>query len=144
MSNLPISQLPELTGRTYNLPLPIVSGSTTYKISVENLMAEPVFDAGNVTGALQVDLNNYSWYIFTLTGNVTVELQNQRQGIQYLFWVYSNGNYSVTDMTLQSGGDVFAVGGSLPNPANNRWNLYQGYAINGDFILTEIGNFSAI
>jgi hypothetical protein len=144
MSNLSISQLPELTTRTHNLPIPIVSGATTYKISVENYLAEPVLNAGNVTGSVQVDLNDYSWFIFTLTGDVQVELINQKPGYQYLFWVYSTGSYAVTAMTLQSGGDVFCVGGSLPNPANNDWNLYQGYAVNGDFILTEIGNFSAI
>lgn len=144
MANLPISQLPEIATRTHNLPIAIVSGGTTCKITVENFIAEPVLNVGSISGAQSVDLNDHSWFIFTLTGNTSVSLVNQKPGYSYLFWVYSSGNYSVTDMTLASGGDVFSVGGSLPNPANNAWNLYQGYAVNGDFILTEIGNFSAI
>jgi hypothetical protein len=144
MADLSISQLPEITGRTHNLPIAIVSGGTTCKISVENFIAEPVYNAGSVSGSTQVDLNNYGWFIFTLTGNVQVELVNQKSGYTYLFWVFANGTYSVTDMTLASGGNVYSVSGNLPNPSNNKWNLYQGYAVNGDFILTEIGNFDTI
>lgn len=144
MANLRISELPEVTGRTHSDLLAIVSGGVTSKINVENFIAEPVFDAGGVSGNISVDLNNYSWFIFTLNGNVNVTLQNQKAGYTYLFWVYANGNFSVTGMTLASGGDVYSVGGSLPNPANNKWNLYQGYAVGNDFILTEIGNFSSI
>ena len=144
MANLPISQLPPTTGRTHNDLLAIVNAGVTKQINVENFLAEPVFVTDSATGNIVVDLNNYSWFSFVLDGNVNVTLQNQRNGYRYLFWVYANGNYSVTGMTLASGGDVFSVGGSLPNPANNKWNLYQGYAIDGDFILTEIGNFSAI
>lgn len=144
MANLPISQLPSITGRTHADLLAIVNGGTTSQINVEDFIAEPVLNAGVVNGNISVDLNNYSWFIFELDGNVDVVLQNQKAGFTYLFWVYSQGNYSVTSMTLASGGNVFCVGGSLPNPDNNKWNLYQGYAVNGDFILTEIGNFSAI
>jgi hypothetical protein len=144
MPNLPISGLPSITGRTLSDLLAIVQSGVTSNITVDSLFSEQVYNAGNVTGPITVDLSNYRWYIFTLTGNVDVTLTNQRAGEIYLFWVYSNGNFAVTDMILQSGGDVFSVGGSLPNPANNAWNLYQAYTINGDLILTEIGNFSAI
>jgi len=107
-------------------------------------MAEPVIDAGQISGSVSVDLSQGHWYKFELTGNVSVTLSNEREGARYLFWVYSNGNYSVNSMTLSSGGDIYSQGGTLPNPANNAWNLYQGYVINGGMVLTEIDNFSAI
>lgn len=144
MPNLPISGLPTVTGRTLSDLLAIVQSGTTSQIDVDSLFSEQVYNAGNVAGSIDVDVSGYRWYIFTLTGNTSVNIINQRAGESYLFWVYSNGNYSVNGMTLASGGDVFSVGGSLPNPANNKWNLYQAYTINGDLILTEIGNFSAI
>ena len=144
MSTVKISQLPNLTGRTQEYIIPIVDGLTTYKINVENFMAEPVIDAGQVSGSVSVDLSQGHWYKFELTGNVSVTLSNEREGATYLFWVYSNGNYSVNSMTLSSGGDIYSQGGVLPNPANNAWNLYQGYVINGGMVLTEIDNFSAI
>jgi len=144
MSTVKISALPNLTGRTQNDVIPIVDGGTTYKINVENFMAEPVTDAGQVSGSISVDLSQGHWYKFELTGNVSVTLSNEREGATYLFWVYSNGNYAVNSMTLSSGGDIYSVGGALPNPANNAWNLYKGYVINGGMVLTEIDNFSAI
>ena len=144
MSTVKISELPNLTGRTQEYIIPIVDGLTTYKINVENFMAEPVIDAGQVSGSVSVDLSQGHWYKFELTGNVSVTLSNEREGATYLFWVYSNGNYSVNSMTLSSGGDIYSQGGTLPNPANNAWNLYQGYVINEGMVLTEIDNFSAI
>jgi hypothetical protein len=139
-----ISQLTELTARTEQDVIAIVNDGTTKKISVENFTREPVINAGNVSGGISVDLSQGKWFIFTLTGNVSVRLSNEKEGEEFLFWVYSNGNYAVTSMTLDSGGDIYCVGGSLPNPANNRWNFYRGFVINGGMILTEIDNFSAI
>lgn len=144
MSTIKISEFNPLTGRTQSTILPVVDGPSNYKMTVENFMAEPVTNAGNVSGSTTVDLSQGHWYQFTLTGNVSVTLENEREGATYLFWVYSNGNYAVTNMTLQSGGNIYSQGGSLPNPANNAWNLYQGYVINGGMVLTEIDNFSAI
>ena len=145
MADLKISQLPEYTGYTTGFYfVGNNSGETiTYKITRENLLKNETLNAGNISGTTQVDLSQYNHFIFTLIGNVSVNLLNALEGQSYLFWVYANGNFSVNAMTIDSG-DVYCVGGSLPNPTNNRWNLYQGYSINGDFVLTEIGNFSAI
>ena len=139
-----ISELTQLTARTEQDVIAIVNSSTTKKISVEDFIREPVINAGNVSGSLSVDLSQGRWFIFTLTGNVAVTMSNEKEGEEFVFWVYSNGNYAVTDMTLSSGGNVYSVGGNLPNPANNAWNLYRGFVINGGLVLTEISNFSAI
>lgn len=117
--------------------------TTTYKTTRENFIKNETINAGNVSGTTNVDLSLYQHYIFTLVGNVSVNLTNPIEGMTYIFWVYANGSYSVNSMTIDTG-NVYSVGGSLPNPSNNAWNLYQGISINGDFVLTEIGNFSAI
>jgi len=139
-----ITSLPLVTSRSQGDYLSISQSGLTNKITVEDFMAEPVINAGNVSGTITVDLSNGHWYIFTLTGNVSVTLENEQAGARYLFWVYSNGNYSVNAMSLASGGDIYSQGGSLPNPANNAWNLYEGIVINGGMVLTELDNFSAI
>lgn len=143
MANLPISELPSTTAITHSDLLAIVQGGTTKKITYEDFHSEAVIDAGSVSGATSVDLSTSHWFKFTLTDDVQIVLNNGSDGETYLFWVYSNGNYAVNSM-VYTGGSVYSVGGSLPNPANNAWNLYQAYAIDGDLILTEIGNFSAI
>ena len=144
MADKKITQLTELTARTQTDLIAIVNGGETKKINVEDFMAEPVIDVGQVSGSISVDLSQGHWYKFELTGNVSITLSNEQPGATYLFWVYSNGNYAVNAMTLSSGGDIYSVGGNLPNPANNAWNLYKGYVINGGMVLTEIDNFSAI
>lgn len=144
MADKKISELTQLTARTQDDVIAIVDSNTTKKIRVEDFMAEPVVNAGNVSGSITVDLSQGHWYEFQLTGNVSVTLSNERQGATYLFWVYSNGNYAVNSMTLSSGGNIYSKGGALPNPANNAWNLYKAYVINGGMVLTEIDNFSAI
>lgn len=143
MSDVKISQLTQLSARTESDVIPIVNSGVTKKITVEDFTREPVYNAGNVSGSITVDLSLGKWFIFTLTGNVSVTLTNEKEGETFLFWVYANGNFSVTNITL-SGGDVYSVGGNLPNPANNAWNLYQAYVINGGIVLTEIGNFSIV
>jgi hypothetical protein len=139
-----ISQLTELTARTEQDVIAIVNDGTTKKISVEDFIREPIINAGSVSGGILVNLSLGHWFIFTLTGDVSVRLSNEKEGEEFLFWVYSNGNYSINSMTLDSGGDIYCVGGSLPNPANNKWNLYRGFVINGGLVLTELDNFSAI
>lgn len=139
-----ISSLPTVTSRSQDDYLSISQSGLGKKITVEDFMAEPVVNAGNVSGTITVDLSNGHWYIFTLTGNVSVTLENEQAGARYLFWVYSNGNYAVNAMSLASGGNIYSQGGSLPNPANNAWNLYEGIVINGGMVLTELDNFSAI
>ena len=91
MSTVKISELPNLTGRTQEYIIPIVDGLTTYKINVENFMAEPVIDAGQVSGSVSVDLSQGHWYKFELTGNVSVTLSNEREGATYLFWYIPMG-----------------------------------------------------
>jgi len=146
MADKKISELVELTARTENDVIAIVdvTGTTTNKIKVSNFTREPVIDGGNVSGTIPVDLSLGRWYKFNLTNNASVVFSNIQEGSNYVFWVFANGNYSISSMTISGGGDVYAVGGSLPNPSNNSWNLYQAYAINGDLVLTEIGNFSAV
>ena len=139
-----ISQLTQLTARTESDVIAIVNGGSTKKISVEDFIREPVINGGNVSGGISVDLSLAHWFIFTLTGNVSVSLSNEKEGEEFLFWVYSNGNYSINSMTLTSGGNIYCKGGNLPNPANNAWNLYRGFVINGGMVLTELDNFSAI
>lgn len=139
-----ISQLTQLTARTEQDVVAIVNGGETKKISVEDFIREPVTDGGSVSGAFSVNLEDGHWFKFNLTGNVSVELLNEKEGETFLFWVYSTGNNSITSMTLASGGDIYCVGGTIPNPANNAWNLYQAYVINGGMVLTEIDNFAAI
>lgn len=139
-----ISQLTQLTARTESDVIAIVNGGSTKKISVEDFIREPVINAGNVSGGISVDLSLGRWFIFTLTGDVSVSLSNEKEGEEFLFWVYSNGNYSINSMTLTSGGNIYCKGGTLPNPANNAWNLYRGFVINGGLILTELDNFAAI
>ena len=139
-----ISQLTQLTARTEQDVIAIVNDETTKKISVEDFIREPVINVGEVSGSLSVDLSQGRWFIFTLIGDVSVILSNEKEGETFLFWVYSNGNYAVNDMVLTSGGNVYSQGGTLPNPANNAWNFYQGYVINGGMVLTELDNFSAI
>ena len=139
-----ISQLTQLTARTESDVIAIVNGGSTKKISVEDFIREPVINAGNVSVGISVDLSLGRWFIFTLTGDVSVSLSNEKEGEEFLFWVYSNGNYSINSMTLTSGGNIYCKGGTLPNPANNAWNLYRGFVINGGLILTELDNFAAI
>lgn len=145
MADLKISQLPEYTGYTTNNFL-VVNNSgetTTYKTTKENFFKCETYNAGSFSGTLNVDLSTYQNYIFTLTGNVDVNISNAIEGLPYNFWIYSTGNFQVSTMTIDSG-SIYSVGGVLPNPANNAWNLYQGLKINGDFILTEINNFATI
>jgi len=146
MATKKISELVEITARTENDVIAIVdvTGNTTNKIKVSNFTREPVVYGGNVSGSIPVDLSLARWFKFNLTGNATVTFSNIQEGSSYLFWVFATGSYSITDMTISGGGDVYSVGGNLPNPSNNAWNLYQAYAVNGDLVLTEIGNFSAI
>lgn len=139
-----ISQLTQLTARTEQDVVAIVNGGETKKISVEDFIREPVIDGGSVSGAFSVNLEDGHWFKFNLTGNVSVELQNEKEGETFLFWVYSTGNNAITSMTLASGGDIYCVGGTIPNPANNAWNLYKAYVINGGMVLTELDNFAAI
>jgi hypothetical protein len=139
-----IASLPTVTSRGQSDYLSISQSGTAKSITVEDFVAEPVVNAGNVSGTITVDLSQGHWYIFTLIGNVSVTLENEQAGARYLFWVYSNGNYAVSSMSLASGGNIYSQGGSLPNPANNSWNLYEGFVINGGMILTELDNFSAI
>jgi hypothetical protein len=143
MANIPISQLPSLTARTLDDTMVLVQGGVTSKISVEDFFFEPTFDAGQVSGSTIVDLSTYRYFVFELVGNVQVVLNNAESGAEYLFWVYANGNFSVNSMSV-TGFDLYSVGGSLPNPSNNAWNLYKGNVINGYFILTEIGNFAQV
>lgn len=138
-----ISQLPQVTAATHDDLMVVVQNGVTSQITVNQFHTQEVYDAGNVSGATTVDLSDYHWYKFTLTGDVQVTLTGGTDGETYLFWVYANGNYSVNSITYNSG-DVYSVGGNLPNPTNNAWNLYQGYTIGGDLILTEIGNFDAV
>ena len=139
-----ISQLTELTERKELDVIAIVNQGETKKISVEDFIREPVTDGGSVSGSIQVDLIQGHWFKFNLTGDVSVELLNEKEGETFLFWVYSTGNNAITSMTLASGGDIYCVGGTIPNPANNAWNLYKAYVINGGMVLTEIDNFAAI
>jgi len=144
MADLKISQLTQLTARTEQDVVAIVNGGTTKKITVEDFIREPVLDGGDVSGALSIDLSTGHWFKFNLVGNVQVTLSNEKEGETFLFWVYSTGNNTIDSMVLSSGGSVYSVGGSLPNPANNAWNLYQGYVVNGGLVLTEIDNFAAV
>ena len=144
MSNIKISELTATTARTLSDIVAIVNAGETKKIEVQNLLREPVIDGGNVSGTIPVDLSQGKWFKFTLVGNASVVFSNMLEGSTYLFWVYATGSYTVSSMTISGGGDVYSVGGSLPNPNNNSWNLYQAYAVNGDLVLTEIGNFSAV
>ena len=139
-----ISQLTELTARTEQDVIAIVNGGSTKKISVEDFIREPVINAGSIIGKIDVDLSLGHWFIFTLIGDVSVSLLNEKEGEEFLFWVYSNGNYSINEMRLASGGSIYSRNGSLPNPANNKWNLYRAFVINGGMVLTELDNFSAI
>ena len=139
-----ISQLTQLTARTESDVIAIVNGGSTKKISVEDFIREPVINAGSVSGGISVDLSLGRWFIFTLTDNVSVSLSNEKEGEEFLFWVYADGNPSITSMTLTSGGNIYCVGGTLPNIANNAWNLYRGFVINGGLVLTELDNFAAI
>jgi hypothetical protein len=143
MANIPISQLPVVTGKTKDDLMVLVQSGITSQISVENFFSEPYINAGNVGGALTVDLSNYKFYIFTLTGNTQVTLNNVVDGNEYWFWVYAVGAASVTSLSA-TGYAVYSVGGTLPNPANNAWNLYNGLAFDGVFVLTETGNFSQV
>jgi len=139
-----ISQLTQLTARTEQDVIAIVNGGSTKKISVEDFIREPLTDAGSVSGSVSIDLSLGHWFIFTLTGNISLSLSNEKEGEEFLFWVYSNGNYSINSMTLTSGGNIYCRGGSLPNPANNSWNLYRAFVINGGMVLTELDNLSSI
>lgn len=143
MANIPISALSALTSATSTSLLPIVEGGVTYKITKNDLLTQPAFNAGNVSGTTIVDVSSYREFIFTLTSNVDVTLENVQTGVEYLFWVYAIGAASVTSMTVD-GYDLYSVGGILPNPSNNSWNLYRGNSIDGVFILTEIGNFAQV
>lgn len=143
MANLPISQLPVITGKTKDDLMVIVQSGVTSQIDVQNFFSEPYYNAGNVSGALTVDLSNYKFYIFTLTGNVQVTLTNAVEGYEYWFWVYATGAAEVQSMSV-TGYTLYSVGGTLPNPSNNTWNLYKGLAFDGVFVLTETGNFSQV
>ena len=146
MSNIKISQLPTLTARSETDVIAIVNvgSNETNKISVSNFTREPVTNGGSVSGSIPVDLSLGRWFKFELIGNASVVFSNVSEGSTYLFWVYANGSYTISNMTIDGGGSVYSVGGNLPNPNNNSWNLYQAYAVNGDLVLTEIGNFSAV
>ena len=143
MANVPISALSALTASTATSLLPIVEGGITYKITKNDFLTQSAFNAGNVSGTTNVDMSIYRQFIFTLTGDVNVVLQNAETGVEYLFWVYATGASAITSMSVD-GFDLYSVGGTLPNPTNNRWNLYRGNTIDGVFVLNEIGNFSQV
>lgn len=144
MANIKISELEATTARTLQNVVAIINDNQTKKVTVENLTREPVTDGGSVSGSIPVDLSVSRWFKFELIGDASVVFSNVVEGSTYLFWVYATGSYTVSSMTISGGGSVYSVGGTLPNPNNNSWNLYQAYAVNGDLVLTEIGNFSAV
>lgn len=141
--DLKISQLPEVTGRTHDDLLAMVKDGVTSKINVDNFLTEPYIDGGNISGTVNVDVEDYHYFKFTLTGNVDVTLSNVKSGKSYLFWVKNNSNYDLNTFVV-TGFDVYAVGGNIPDPTNNVWSLYQGYAVGSDFILYEIKNFQLV
>ena len=141
-----ISQLTQTTSRLESDVIAIVNGGSTKKIAVEDFIREPLTDGGDVSGSFNVDLSTGHWFKFRLIGNVSVNFTNVKEGEKYLFWVYSNGNYAVNGMTIDGGsGVIYSHNGTLPNPANNAWNLYHGYAVSDtEIVLTELDNFSSI
>ena len=136
-----ISELPTTDGRAQDDIIPLVQSGTTKQISVQDLINEPVFNAGEVSGTINVDLSLGKWFIFELTGDASVHFYNNLHGSVYLFWVYANGGYTISSMSVDDGS---VYGKSLPNPANNAWSLYVAYAVNGDIVLTESTNYSAL
>lgn len=139
-----ISELPLIQSRGLNDILPIVQNSVTDKISIKNLMREPVINAGEISGVVNVDLSQGRWFRFILIGNVEVILNNEAEGEEYLFWVYANGGFAVDSITMPSGRLVYTKGGNIPNPTNNAYNLYKGYVIDGGMVLTLDNNYSAL
>ncbi len=143
MANIPISALPSVSARTLQDKMVLVQSGITSQITVKDFFYEPTLNAGQVSGSIVVDLSDYRYFVFELIGDVQVILNNAESGAKYLFWVFANDNYSVSDISVP-GFDLYTVNGNLPNPTNNRWNLYIGDVINGYFILTEIGNFAQV
>lgn len=143
MANLPISGLPAATGITHADLVAIVQGGTTKKITWETMHAEPVLDAGIVAGTVNVDLTQSHWFKFELNGDVDVALSGGTSGEEYIFWVYSNGNFSINSMSYD-GGSIYTVGGSLPNPSNNSWSIYRSFAFDNDLVLLESTNLQAL
>lgn len=139
-----ISELPLIQSRRLNDILPIVQNSVTDKISIKNLMREPVINAGEISGVVNVDLSQGRWFRFILIGNVEVTLNNEAEGEEYLFWVYANSGFAVDSITMSSGRLVYAKSGNIPNPTNNAYNLYKGYVIDGGMVLTLDNNYSAL
>jgi hypothetical protein len=102
-----------------------------------------VFNAGAVSGNIDVDLSKASLYYFELTGNTTPNFINWVEGQRVQFWVFNNGTHTIPTITISGGGDVYAKAGSV-NPTNNGRTGYYGTIVNGDMYLDEHLNFQAL
>lgn len=143
MNYTTISNLPLITARTENDLIPIVQTGTTHSIKVEDLTREPLIDGGDVSGTTSVDLSVGRFFKFRLVDDIAVNFTGNKEGERYVFWVFAVGSNTITSMSV-SGGNVYAPGGSLPNPANNKWNLYEAISINGDIVITGQDDFDVI
>lgn len=113
-------------------------------VHVFETLTRSVYNGGNVSGSITVDLSSGSFYTFAITGNLTnVQFDNWREGGEYEFFVENTGSYTISAMSITGGGSVYVKGGSI-NPTNNGFTKYHGIVMNGNMLLNEELDFQAI
>ena len=144
MADYLITDLPETTTTTADQAYATRKAGTTYYITQRNIERHEVVNAGNVSGAVSVDLSAGKTFEFTLTGDIDVTLNNGLDGERYIFLVTNSGSNNVSSMTLGTGGNVYAEGGSLPNVTNNGTDIFEGHFIGNDLYLYAHTNFGVV
>jgi len=103
-----------------------------------------VYDAGNVSGVVDVDCSLATIFRFTMVGDTTPNFINLRAGQRFIFIVYNNGSWAVPTAQINGAtGNVFGKNGTL-SPSNNKYTKYTATYDGTIMFLDEELNFSAV
>jgi hypothetical protein len=95
-----------------------------------------VFDAGSVSGSIDVDCSRATIYKFQLDGSTTPNFINVRTGQRFIFIVYNNGNHSVPSASVNGvANSVYAKNGNI-SPSNSGYTKYTA-TYDGTFMFLD-------
>lgn len=103
-----------------------------------------VINAGNVSGAINVDCSLGTIFKFNLIGNTTPNFINVRTGQRFIFIVYNTASFTVPTATVEGvSSTVYAKNGSI-NPSNGGYTKYTATYDGTYMFLDEELGFSAV
>lgn len=103
-------------------------------------------NGGNVSGPIDVDCSQGSFFLFTMVGDTTPNFINVRDGQRFFFIVFNSGAFAVPTATVNgTPGTVFAKNGTI-NPSNGGYSKYTATydGVNGLLFLDEELGFQAV